>query len=87
MKQHGIPFGKYAFFRFVSIADARKEAQDLVALCVWLSQNIARTSLIQLCSRLEVNTGVSMSPEGLNQRFNVFTTTLSTFTSPTILFF
>ncbi|ACK91733.1 endolysin [Bacillus cereus AH820] len=28
MKQHGIPFGNYAFCRFVSIADAKKEAQD-----------------------------------------------------------
>ncbi|GAB6426067.1 TPA: glycoside hydrolase family 25 protein [Bacillus cereus] len=28
MKQQGIPFGNYAFCRFVSITDARKEAQD-----------------------------------------------------------
>lgn len=28
MKQHDIPFGNYAFCRFVSIADAKKEAQD-----------------------------------------------------------
>ncbi|MFJ1104485.1 GH25 family lysozyme [Bacillus sp. GX] len=28
MKQHSIPFGNYAFCRFVSITDARKEAQD-----------------------------------------------------------
>ncbi|MBE7098179.1 MULTISPECIES: GH25 family lysozyme [Bacillus cereus group] len=28
MQQHGIPFGNYAFCRFVSIADAKKEAQD-----------------------------------------------------------
>ncbi|BCC09365.1 MULTISPECIES: GH25 family lysozyme [Bacillus cereus group] len=28
MKQHGITFGNYAFCRFVSIADAKKEAQD-----------------------------------------------------------
>jgi hypothetical protein len=27
-------------------------AQDLVALCIWLSQNIAHTSLTQLCSLL-----------------------------------
>ena len=49
---------------------SKYRAQDLVALCVWLSQNIAHTSLIQLCSRLEANTGISMSSEGLNQRFN-----------------
>ncbi|MBG0962424.1 GH25 family lysozyme [Bacillus sp. SRB1LM] len=28
MKQYNIPFGNYAFCRFVSIADAKKEAQD-----------------------------------------------------------
>ncbi|MED2792124.1 GH25 family lysozyme [Bacillus wiedmannii] len=28
MKQHNISFGNYAFCRFVSIADAKKEAQD-----------------------------------------------------------
>ncbi|WP_369355602.1 GH25 family lysozyme [Lysinibacillus capsici] len=28
MKQHNIPFGNYAFCRFVSIPDAKKEAQD-----------------------------------------------------------
>lgn len=49
---------------------SKYRAQDLVALCVWLSQNVARSSLTQLCSRLEANTGISMSPEGLNQRFN-----------------
>ncbi|MED2186949.1 GH25 family lysozyme [Bacillus wiedmannii] len=28
MKRHNIPFGNYAFCRFVSISDAKKEAQD-----------------------------------------------------------
>ncbi|PDZ47365.1 GH25 family lysozyme [Bacillus wiedmannii] len=28
MQQHNIPFGNYAFCRFVSIADAKKEAKD-----------------------------------------------------------
>ncbi|HFK1438958.1 GH25 family lysozyme [Bacillus cereus] len=28
MKKHSIPFGNYAFCRFISIADAKKEAQD-----------------------------------------------------------
>jgi hypothetical protein len=45
-------------------------AQDIVALCVWLSQEVASTSLTQLCSCLESSTGVLISPEGLNQRFN-----------------
>ncbi|MGQ8826799.1 IS4 family transposase [Bacillus sp. NA_146.1] len=49
---------------------SKYRGQDLVALCVWLSQNLANTSLTQLCSRLEANTCISMSPEGLNQRFN-----------------
>ncbi|MFK4469365.1 hypothetical protein ABH960_005001 [Bacillus sp. RC252] len=29
---------------------SKYRAQDFVALCVWLSQNIANTSLTQLCS-------------------------------------
>ncbi|WP_157753669.1 IS4 family transposase, partial [Bacillus pseudomycoides] len=49
---------------------SKYRAQDLVALCVWLSENIANASLTQLCSRLEATTGISMSSEGLNQRFN-----------------
>ncbi|MCU0097669.1 IS4 family transposase [Bacillus sp. OR9] len=49
---------------------SKYQAQDLVALCVWLSQSVAKTSLIQLCSCLEASTEVLISPEGLNQRFN-----------------
>src|SRR3954454_362293 len=49
---------------------SKYQANELIALCVWLSQEIASTSLTQLCSRLEAYTGVLMSPEGLNQRFN-----------------
>ncbi|MGG0412143.1 IS4 family transposase [Peribacillus simplex] len=49
---------------------SKYQAAELIALCVWLSQEVARTSLTQLCSRLEASTGVLMSPEGLNQRFN-----------------
>ena len=45
-------------------------AQDLVSLCALLSQRVAVTSLNQLCSTLEVSTGITISPEGLNQRFN-----------------
>jgi hypothetical protein len=50
--------------------NSKYRAQDIVALCVWLSQEVASTSLAQLCSRLESSTGVLISPEGLNQRFN-----------------
>ncbi|EJQ03127.1 hypothetical protein IE3_05498 [Bacillus cereus BAG3X2-1] len=46
------------------------QAQELVDVCVWLSQQVASTSITQLCSCLEVSTGVLISPEGLNQRFN-----------------
>ncbi len=46
------------------------QAQDLVSLCVWLSQKVGTTSLNQLCSTLEASTGILISPEGLNQRFN-----------------
>ncbi|PGA50676.1 IS4 family transposase, partial [Bacillus pseudomycoides] len=41
-----------------------------LSLCVWLSQKVANTFLTQLCCCLESSTGVLMSPEGLNQRFN-----------------
>jgi hypothetical protein len=49
---------------------SKYQAKDLVALCVWVSQNIATTSLTQLSSCLEASTEVLISPEGLNQRFN-----------------
>ncbi|QWG51192.1 IS4 family transposase [Bacillus mycoides] len=49
---------------------SKYQAKDLVALCVWVSQNVAMTSLTQLSSCLEASTAVPISPEGLNQRFN-----------------
>src|SRR4051812_40936487 len=49
---------------------SKYQANELMALCVWLSQEVASTSLTQLCSRLEASTGVLMSQEGINQRFN-----------------
>ncbi|HDR4903197.1 TPA: IS4 family transposase [Bacillus cereus] len=49
---------------------SKYQEKDLVALCVWMSQNVAKTSLTQLCSCLEASTEVLISPEGLNQRFN-----------------
>ena len=45
---------------------SKYQEKELVALCVWLSQQVASTSLTQLCSYLEVSTGVLISPEGLN---------------------
>lgn len=55
---------------------SKYQAKDLIALCVWLSQKVASTSLTQLCSCLESSTGVLISPEGLNQRFNSSAVTL-----------
>ncbi|MEB2493133.1 IS4 family transposase [Peribacillus frigoritolerans] len=49
---------------------SKYQAAELIALYVWLSQEVASTSLTQLCSRLDASTGVLMSPEGLNQCFN-----------------
>ena len=43
---------------------------SFLSLCVWLNQQVATTSLTQLCSQLETSTGVLLSPEGLNRRFN-----------------
>ena len=40
---------------------SKYQANELMALCVWLSQEVAYTSLMQLCSRLEASTGVLMS--------------------------
>ncbi|MEC3208684.1 IS4 family transposase, partial [Bacillus thuringiensis] len=49
---------------------SKYQAKDLVALCVWMSQNVATTSSTQLSSCLEASTEVLISPEGMNQRFN-----------------
>ncbi len=49
---------------------SKYRGQDLITLCVWLSHNLASTSLAQLCSELEATTEISMSPEGLNQCLN-----------------
>ncbi|CAH0128349.1 hypothetical protein SRABI134_00208 [Peribacillus sp. Bi134] len=49
---------------------SKYQAQELIALCVWLSQQVASTPLAQLCSHLVASTGVLMSPKVLNQRFN-----------------
>ncbi len=49
---------------------SKYQAKDLVALCIWISQNIATTSLAQLSSCLEASTEVLISSEGLYQRCN-----------------
>jgi hypothetical protein len=49
---------------------SKYRGQDLVTMCVWLSHNLASTSLTKLCSEVEAATGISMSAEGLNQRLN-----------------
>ncbi len=35
---------------------SKYQAKDLVALCVWINQNVAKTSLTRLCSCLESST-------------------------------
>ncbi|EMA6345232.1 IS4 family transposase [Bacillus cytotoxicus] len=56
------------------IQRARKcKAQDIVSLCVFLSKTIGTESLASLCAKLNKSTGVSLSSEGLNQRFNSHT--------------
>ncbi|WP_342045043.1 IS4 family transposase [Bacillus sp. OTU530] len=49
---------------------SKYSGQDLVSLCVWLSQEVASASLNQLCSVLEAATEILISPQGLNERFN-----------------
>lgn len=45
-------------------------AQDLVSLCVFLNDHVSMTPLTRLCSQLDASNHLSMSAEGLNQRFN-----------------
>ena len=47
-------------------------AVQCIALCVWLQGKIGTASLNELCSKLATVTGVMMSAEALNQRFNKF---------------
>lgn len=41
---------------------SKYQAKDLIALCVWMSQKVATTSLTQLSSCLEASTEVLISP-------------------------
>lgn len=45
-------------------------AQDLAALCIWISRHVASDSPTRLCSQFYANTATLMSTEGLNQCFN-----------------
>jgi len=45
-------------------------AQDFVSLCAFLNQDLSTDSLTSLCSQLDASRNVSLSSEGLNQRFN-----------------
>ena len=51
-------------------------AQDLVSLCVFLSQAIGTESLVSLCAKLTRATGIQLSSQGLNERFNADCTIL-----------
>lgn len=45
---------------------SKYQAKDLVALCVWMSQSVAKTPLTQLCSCLgTVNRRVSQRKKGI----------------------
>lgn len=44
--------------------------QDFVSLCVFSTQSVATDSLMHLCNHLDVENQLSLSTEGLNQRFN-----------------
>ncbi|MGG2064931.1 IS4 family transposase [Bacillus sp. S14(2024)] len=50
---------------------SKYNGKSLVSLCVWLSDKVASKPLNQLCSALEAGTGVLISPQGLNERFNL----------------
>lgn len=45
-------------------------AQDLVSLCVFLGQTVGSEALVSLCTRLNEATGVCISAEALNKRWN-----------------
>ena len=45
------------------------QAPFFIFMCM-VNQQVATTSLTQLISQLETSTGVLLSPEGLNRRFN-----------------
>ncbi|WP_339371101.1 IS4 family transposase [Paenibacillus elgii] len=45
-------------------------SQDFAFLCIFLNDHIATTPLTRLCSQLDATNHLSMSAEGLNQRFN-----------------
>ncbi|MFB9760255.1 transposase [Ectobacillus funiculus] len=45
-------------------------AQDLVSLCVFLDQTVSSESLVRLCTELNEATGICISEEALNKRWN-----------------
>ncbi|MFX7854120.1 IS4 family transposase, partial [Acinetobacter baumannii] len=45
-------------------------ASDFVSLCAFLTDDLSTKSLTRLCSQLDAERNLSMSTEGLNQRFN-----------------
>ncbi len=53
----------------------KMNAQDFISLCVFQKDNIITNTLSNLCSLLDNSTKVSMSAEGLNQRFNLLGST------------
>jgi hypothetical protein len=72
---------KFSLSSLVSLArdtgmiqrERKCKVQDIVSLCVFLSQTLGTESLVSLCAKLNDSTGLSLSSEGLNQRFNTHT--------------
>ena len=46
------------------------QGKDMVAMCGLLSQAVVTDTLFQLCANLEAESGISMTPQALNERFN-----------------
>lgn len=45
-------------------------AKDFISLCIFLSENMCTNSLVKICTMLETKTGISISAQALNKRFN-----------------
>lgn len=72
LKQHFSPEELEKMARKVGFVqrESKCRAEDFVSLCVFLKDDLSAESLTRLCSELEASNQVSMSTEGLNQRFN-----------------
>jgi hypothetical protein len=66
-----IPYLQELAYKTGLIQRQRKfRAQDLVSLCVFLGQTVSSESLVSLCTKLNEATGICLSAEALNKRWN-----------------